>query len=90
MESNLKVQKTINVDVEKKNDNLICNDLTSLQLATGTASVVGNYHYYKIKVLNNPKQFIIPIEQVKKRIKVMKKQISNIEIKINIMEQLIK
>jgi len=85
----MEIKKTIKLNLEQKGKELICYDLTTLQLVLGTASVVGNYAFYKVQVLENPKRFKISIDEIKNRIKVLKRKQESIQNRIEIMEQLI-
>lgn len=85
----MEIKKTIKLNLEKKGNNFICYDLTTLQLILGTSSIVGNYEFYKVEVLKNPKRFKVSIDQIKNRIKILERRILSIKNKIDVMEQLI-
>jgi len=84
----MEIKKTIELNLEQKDDNFICYDLTTLKLILGTTSVIGNYSIYNIKTLKNPIRYQVSIDEVKKRINLLKMRKINLQNKIEIMEQL--
>ena len=83
----IEIKKTIRLDVIKKGNNIICKDLTTLQLVVGTKGVSGNLHYYGIT--KNKNNYIVPISIIQKRILWLKERIKRFNDYLEIMEQIV-
>ncbi len=74
-------------DVEITDDEIICDDLSTLKMIVGTSSVVGNLHRYDVEKKDGV--FHVPKETVRKRIRILKNRIKKNEHHLNIMEQVL-
>lgn len=84
----MEIKKTIKLNVIKQKNNILCNDLATLQLIIGTKGVAGNLDYYGIKK-DSKNRYIVPIEKIKERISALEDRKSKIEGYIEIMKQVI-
>ena len=85
--SKIQIKKTITLNLEKRGTNLIVGDLNTLALIYGSASVSGNERVYKYS--KEQGMFVVPIEVIKNRIKVLKHRQEKLANKLEIMEQII-
>lgn len=83
----MEVTKVIKLNVKKEGSNIICNDLTTLQLIVGTKGVGGNYHYYGITKKGG--KFIVPVKEVQKRMDYLNERIAKFNEYISIMKQVL-
>ena len=88
MLNKMEIKKTItlNVDVHKKT--ITCYDTTTLQLVLGTKGACGNYHMYQITKKGN--RFIIPMETIKNRIRMLEERKARIDDSLEVMKQVVK
>ena len=86
----MKIKKLIEISVEKKGDNIICNDARAVALVIGTTAISGNERLYNITRNEKQGYWIVPIESIKARIKELKNRREKLNEYIDIMEQIIK
>ena len=84
----MKIETTININVEKKGKNLIVRELGTLTLIMGSAGVSGNYDLYGIKKERGC--WIVSIQTVKERIKFLEHKIVKQQRYLEIMKQVVK
>lgn len=82
----MELKKTIKINLEKKGKNLICRDLSVLELILGRKCA--DLHLFKVKRLKG--KYIIPIGTIKERIKVLEQRKTKIENYLEIMKQIVR
>ena len=84
----MKIKKEIEVEVEKDGSNIICRDLTTLQMVMGIHSISGNLHLYEIK--KQGQSYIVPLKQIKDRIKILEQRKNKLNDFLHIMYQVVR
>lgn len=83
--------KTIQVKqpilVDKDKNNFVVNNTSTLALIMGTKGLNGNYHIYNITKKDG--KFIVPINEIIKRRKVLEQRKAEIEKTLDVIKQLI-
>ena len=87
----MKIKKEIELNIERKGQDLYIGDLPTLQIVMGTVAVQGNLHHYDVEKIDTKafKGYKVNIKRVKEQIKRMEDRIKSIESKIYIMKQII-
>lgn len=84
----MKIQKTINLDIEKTGKILSIGDSTTLQLVMGTTSVIGNIHMYQgLKKVGS--RWEVPIQTVRKQLDRIKGRIKKDQARADIISQVL-
>ena len=86
----MKITKTIQMDITKKGNKIICKDASILCLLMGTKGVYGNYHLKKYNIIKNGNTFILDINIIKKRIHELEFSRKRIDDYLDIMRQVVK
>lgn len=84
----MKIQKTVELNIQKKGKYIICYDATTLQMVVGTSAVSGNYQIYGIK--KEKGRWIVPIETIQKRMEKLERDIQGWENRLSIMKQIMR
>lgn len=84
----MEIKKTIKVNVIKQKNNIICNDVTTLQLVVGTKGICGNLSLYGVRK-DSKNRYIIPIDKIKERIAILEDRKTKMEESIEIMKQVV-
>ena len=83
----IQIRKTITLNVTKNGDKFLVDDLGTLSLIYGSASVSGNERVYKYSKENG--KFIVPVNVIRERIDILKARRDKINQRLELMEQLI-
>jgi len=84
----MEIKKTITINVTKKGDNIVCDDLDTLKLVIGTTAVGGNLHMYNIT--KNKNVYNVPMVAIRKRIDELEKRVEKYNKTLEIMKQIVK
>lgn len=82
------ITKTIKLRIEKTKTQVICYDLTTVQLVIGSKAVGGNLDVYNVKKINN--KYMIPISYIKERIKELENRADKINESLSIMRKVVR
>lgn len=83
------ITKTIKLRIEKTKTQVICYDLTTVQLVLGSKGIVGNLNYYNVRK-DDKNRYLIPISFVKERIKTLENRVGKINESLSIMRQVVR
>jgi len=86
----IQIKKTISLNVEKRKNEFVCYDTTTVNLLIGTFAGTCNLSLYKIRKDANKRIWYIPVATVKERIKVLEDRIVNYQERVKMMKQVIK
>lgn len=82
------ITKTIKLRIEKTKTQVICYDLTTVQLVVGSKAVVGNLNVYNVRKMYN--RYMIPISYIKERIKTLENRADKINESLSIMRKVVR
>lgn len=83
------ITRTIKLKIEKTKTQVICYDLTTVQLVLGSKGIVGNLNYYNVRK-DDKHRYLIPISFVKERIKTLENRMCKIAESLSIMRQVVR
>jgi len=83
----MKIKQTIEVEIIKKDDMIICDDIHTLSLIYGSKAISSNSKYYGITKKDN--KFHIPLKVLKERIKTLTIKKEGLEQTMNIIKQIV-
>ena len=84
----MKIKKSITIHLEKKGQNYIVHDLSTLGLLMGSSSVAQSPHMWGIKKIQG-RAWSVPIDSVRKRLDKLNRDIDSISQKKEIIEQVL-
>lgn len=82
----MNIQIKVNLDIERQGKYFIVGSLSALKILMGSEGVSGNYHLYKVTKENT--KFKVPVEEVKKRIKIKQMRIEKESKQLIVMKQI--
>ena len=84
----MEIKKTITLNIRKQGKFFLVRDATTLKIICGTSAVDGNKHMYDIT--KKGKEFCVPIQIIKERIKIMSDKINDMQNRVDIMKQIVR
>lgn len=82
------LQKMMEVPISRKGKNFIVKGAWAIPIVLGTTSVSGNMRLYKVKKEGD--SYVVPIEVVEERVKLLEDRIKDLNCKIGLMKQVLK
>ena len=83
----MNIKHKITIPITKTGDTFICNNLLAVQLLLGSSSVSGNLSHYNVKKVG--KKFIIPVEVVEERSKLLQSRYNELGEKITLINEVL-
>lgn len=83
----MEIIKKIKLQLDKCGDTVVCKNTDALNMCLGTNAASGNKHMYNIKKENG--YFLVPIEEVNKRILYMESRMETMNERLDIMKQIV-
>jgi hypothetical protein len=84
----MEIKKTIKLNINIKDGNVICSDTFTLSLILGTKGISGNHHVYGVEKRGT--LFVVPLSSIKKRIEYLEERKQKIEESLEIMKQIVR